>query len=67
MSESTLPVPWHGWEYDLTTGQNIADGRISLRSFPVEVTDGEIYVAVPEPSGSGVRQQRDPRELVNNE
>jgi nitrite reductase (NADH) small subunit len=62
-----IACPWHGWEYDLTTGRNIADERISLRSFPVEVEDGEIYVGVPGPSESGVRQQRDPLEIQNNE
>ena len=38
-----LRCPWHGWEFDLHTGQCLTD-RSRLRLFPVVVSDGEIYV-----------------------
>jgi 3-phenylpropionate/trans-cinnamate dioxygenase ferredoxin subunit len=34
-----LQCPWHGWEYDLATGQSYFDSRV--RSYPVGVEQGE--------------------------
>jgi len=39
-----LACPWHGWEFDLTTGQMIADEKVRLRTYPVTVEDDVIYV-----------------------
>lgn len=36
--------PWHNWEFDITTGQNIADPRRRVRTYQVDVTDGEVYL-----------------------
>ncbi len=38
--------PWHGYEYDLRTGECAADRRLRLRSYPVVLRGEEIYVAV---------------------
>lgn len=33
--------PWHGWEFDLRTGQSYCDpGKTQVRSFKVTVADG---------------------------
>jgi nitrite reductase/ring-hydroxylating ferredoxin subunit len=37
--------PWHGWEYDLATGECATDRRLRLRPFEVEVVGGELYVS----------------------
>ncbi|MGH3560812.1 MAG: Rieske (2Fe-2S) protein, partial [Mycobacterium sp.] len=36
--------PWHQWEFDITTGQNVADSRRRLRTYEVDITDGEVYL-----------------------
>jgi nitrite reductase/ring-hydroxylating ferredoxin subunit len=36
--------PWHGYEYDLRTGECAADRRLRLRSFPVVRRGEDIYV-----------------------
>jgi nitrite reductase/ring-hydroxylating ferredoxin subunit len=36
--------PWHNWEFDVTTGKNIADSRRRVRTYQVDVTDGEVYL-----------------------
>ena len=41
-----IVCPWHGWEYDVATGEHIADSSIKLRSFPVHEQDGVVYVEV---------------------
>jgi nitrite reductase (NADH) small subunit len=37
--------PWHGWEYDLATGECATDRRLRLRSFEVEIVGDELYVS----------------------
>lgn len=40
-----LQCPWHGWEFDLVTGEHLVESsRSRLRGYPVEVQDGELYV-----------------------
>lgn len=41
-----LACPWHGWEYDLQTGKMLADERVRLRMYPVEVRDGTVYITL---------------------
>ena len=44
--EVRIACPWHGWEYDLATGECTADRRFRLRRFEVRLRDGEAYVVV---------------------
>lgn len=37
---------WHGWEFDIATGEAIADPRIRARTYPVVVEDGQVAVVV---------------------
>lgn len=51
-----LRCPWHGWEFDLSTGSHLAMGSgARLREYPVEVRDGHVYDA----SGRGLRHDRE--------
>ena len=38
-----LRCPWHGWEFDLLSGDCLTDRR-RLRRFPTHVEDGMIHV-----------------------
>jgi nitrite reductase/ring-hydroxylating ferredoxin subunit len=44
--ESVMHIvcPWHGWEYELKTGECSADRRLRLASFEVRVKEGNVYV-----------------------
>lgn len=44
--EETLHIvcPWHGWEFDLSTGACAGDGKWKLRRFDVIEREGRIYV-----------------------
>jgi nitrite reductase (NADH) small subunit len=44
--ELHVSCPWHGWEYDLASGECATDRRLRLRSFEVELEDGELFVRV---------------------
>jgi len=39
-----IACPWHGWEFDLTTGRALPDPRVRLRLYPVSVEDDTIFV-----------------------
>jgi len=41
-----LSCPWHGWQYDVRTGENEFDLAIRLRTYDVQVADGEVRVRV---------------------
>jgi len=41
-----MNCPWHGWEFDLETGECLSRRPVELPSFPLSVEDGEIRVTV---------------------
>lgn len=38
-----LYCPWHGWEFDLLTGNCLTDYR-KLRHYPTQIVDGWIHI-----------------------
>lgn len=49
LRDGVVTCPWHGWQYNVRTGQHQLNPRICLATFPVEVEDGQVYVELPEP------------------
>ncbi len=45
-----LRCPWHGYDYHPTTGEPPPGFSDCVRAYPVELRDGEIWVAVPAPA-----------------
>lgn len=41
-----LTCPWHGWEYDVVSGECLSKEGVALPPHPVEVEDGEVVVDV---------------------
>ena len=41
-----LSCPWHGWQYDVRTGENEFDRALALETFEVHVEDGVVKVAL---------------------
>ena len=53
---TTLTCSWHGWKYDITTGECHDKSWGCVRTFPVKVVDGVIMVSDtenprPDPAG----------------
>ncbi len=51
---TTLICSWHGWKYEITTGECHDKEWGCLRTFPVKVEDGEVFVSdteIPRPDG----------------
>jgi nitrite reductase (NADH) small subunit len=48
LNGTRLACPWHGWMYDVRTGQCLFPGRgASVPSYPVRVEAGEILLELP--------------------
>lgn len=43
-TKKNVICPWHGWKFDVTTGQNINDERYATPTYDVEVEDGKVFV-----------------------
>ena len=41
-----LTCPWHGWQYDVRTGENEFDRAIQLRTYDVQIEGGDVRVAL---------------------
>ena len=41
-----LRCPWHEWEYDIATGEAVFDPSVKIKTYPVEVSDGDVVVTI---------------------
>ena len=42
--EPCVTCPWHGWQYDVTTGNNLLTRKKMLDTFPLEFRDGDLWI-----------------------
>jgi 3-phenylpropionate/trans-cinnamate dioxygenase ferredoxin subunit len=43
-----LACPWHGWEYDLSSGRSLTSpDRVRVRTYPVHVEGGRVLIDLP--------------------
>jgi len=42
-----VTCPWHGWQFDVTTGKAIMNPNAGVACYRTEVRDNEIYVELP--------------------
>jgi nitrite reductase (NADH) small subunit len=43
---TVVTCPWHGFQYDVTTGRNVLDPEVGLEPYPVRVEDGAVLVGI---------------------
>jgi nitrite reductase/ring-hydroxylating ferredoxin subunit len=46
--DGTVICPWHGWQYDLSTGNHAITCKPMLKTFGIHEVGGTIEVDVPE-------------------
>jgi len=39
---------WHGWQFDLRTGESLMSDRIRVTKYAVIIKDDEVFVEMPE-------------------
>ncbi|MAT15341.1 MAG: ferredoxin [Planctomyces sp.] len=42
-----VTCPWHGWQFDVCTGQHCLTPNIRQETFPVSVEGDDIYIELP--------------------
>ena len=43
---ANLSCPWHGWTFDVTTGENVHSPALAMKCFNVKVEGDEVFVEV---------------------
>ena len=52
LSGARLACPWHGWMYDVRSGECVMPARGGrVQSYPVRVEAGEVFVEIQVPQG----------------
>lgn len=46
MAGTSVTCPWHGWQYDVTTGKSLMNSAVGVKTYPIEVRGDDIYVDV---------------------
>lgn len=41
-----VACPWHGLEFDITTGRSLSSPKLRVRTYPVTVEDGQVKVTL---------------------
>ncbi len=44
ISGTIVTCPMHDWKYDVTDGQCLTEGWASVKTYPVEIEDGTVYI-----------------------
>jgi nitrite reductase/ring-hydroxylating ferredoxin subunit len=52
----TLTCPWHGFQYNVLSGELLVDPSAKLEMYPVTVQDGQVSLLVPEPEDRSVHE-----------
>lgn len=45
---SVVTCPWHGWQFDVTTGKHCLNDRLCQQQFRCDSVDGKLRVLLPE-------------------
>jgi nitrite reductase/ring-hydroxylating ferredoxin subunit len=45
---TNVACPWHGYEFDISTGQHQGNPRMRLRPVKIEVVAGDLVVSLPQ-------------------
>ena len=44
---TTVTCPWHGWQFDVTTGRHCLNAAIQHTCIPVQVVGDDVFVELP--------------------
>jgi nitrite reductase/ring-hydroxylating ferredoxin subunit len=46
LQDTIITCPWHGWQYDVITGENVLDPAAKLKTYEVQVVGDEVQVKI---------------------
>ncbi len=47
LDDDVVTCPWHGWQFDVTTGQHCLNVNIQHQTFNVKVHRNDVFVEIP--------------------
>ncbi len=47
LRKNVVTCPWHGWQFDVTTGRHCLTAHIQAAKYPVSVQGDDIFVELP--------------------
>ena len=47
-TQHNVICPWHGMEFDVSTGEHVTTKTLRLRKVAVRVEEGEVFITVPD-------------------
>jgi nitrite reductase (NADH) small subunit len=47
LSGLVVTCPWHGWQFDVTTGRHCLNARIEHTTFPLKIEGDDVFVELP--------------------
>jgi nitrite reductase (NADH) small subunit len=47
LSGAVVTCPWHGWQFDVTTGRHCLNPRMEHTRFPLRIEGNDVYVEIP--------------------
>jgi nitrite reductase/ring-hydroxylating ferredoxin subunit len=56
--QTNVACPWHGYEYDISTGLHQGNPRLRLRPVTIEVVDGDLMITLPEGTRDRIARRR---------
>ncbi len=49
IENNILTCPWHGWRFDLESGQSLTEYWARLKTYPIQIVEGKIFLIKEEP------------------
>lgn len=46
LQDRVVTCPWHGWQYDVTTGKVVQNPSMGVACYPAEVRGDEVFVDI---------------------
>jgi nitrite reductase (NADH) small subunit len=46
LDRQIVTCPWHGWQYDVTTGKLATNPAVGVETYPVEVRGEDIFIDI---------------------
>lgn len=47
-TQTNIVCPWHGYEFDIRSGQHQGSVQFRLKPIDVRIADGEVFVLIPD-------------------
>ena len=57
-TQTNVACPWHGYEFDISTGRHQGNPRLRLRPVTIEVVDGDLLVTLPQGMRERIARKR---------